>query len=94
MKGRAGTKAKAKAAAKAAPKLAGIPFLKVEGLGNDFLIVDAAKFEVPETAEFAKRVCDRNFGVGADGVLYFKPSARGDFTMRILNSDEIGRAHV
>ncbi len=71
----------------AAPKIAGVPFLKVEGLGNDFLIVDAAKFDIPETEAFARRVCDRNFGVGADGVLYYKPSKKGDFTMRILNSD-------
>jgi len=75
-------------AGKAPPKrLAGIPFLKVHGLGNDFLIVDATKFDVPETGEFARKVCDRNFGVGADGVLYFKASSKGDFTMRVLNSD-------
>lgn len=66
---------------------AGVPFLKVHGLGNDFLIVDSTKYKVPETPEFAKRVCDRNFGVGADGVLYYKASERGDFQMRILNSD-------
>ncbi len=84
---RAQARSTPKRSAKAAPKLAGIPFLKVQGLGNDFLIVDATKFDVPETAEFAKRVCDRNFGVGADGVLYFKASAKGDFTMRVLNSD-------
>ncbi len=66
---------------------AGVPFLKVHGLGNDFLIVDATKYKVPETPEFAKAVCDRNFGVGADGVLYYKPSDKGDFAMRILNSD-------
>lgn len=71
----------------AAPKIAGVPFLKVEGLGNDFLIVDATKFEVPETEAFAKSVCNRNFGVGADGVLYYKASKKGDFFMRILNSD-------
>ncbi len=80
----AGRRAPAK---EAAPKLAGVPFLKVHGLGNDFLIVDATKFDVPETPEFAKKVCERNFGVGADGVLYYKASTRGDFTMRILNSD-------
>jgi diaminopimelate epimerase len=66
---------------------AGIPFLKVHGLGNDFLIVDSTKYKVPETPAFAKAVCDRNFGVGADGVLYYKPSAKGDFYMKILNSD-------
>jgi diaminopimelate epimerase len=74
-------------AAAASAGVAGVPFLKVEGLGNDFLIVDATKYDVPETEAFAKAVCDRNFGVGADGVLYFKPSTKGDFYMRILNSD-------
>lgn len=85
---RSGKRAARRAPAKkAAPKIAGVPFLKVQGLGNDFLIVDATKFDVPETPEFAKKVCDRNFGVGADGVLYYKASKTGDFEMRILNSD-------
>lgn len=80
-------RSKAKPSARPAPKVAGIPFLKVHGLGNDFLIVDSTKYAIPETAEFAKRVCDRNFGVGADGVLYYKASKKGDLFMRILNSD-------
>jgi diaminopimelate epimerase len=80
------SKAASPAAASAA-KVAGIPFLKVEGLGNDFLIVDATKYDVPETEKFAVAVCNRNFGVGADGVLYYKASTKGDFYMRILNSD-------
>jgi len=66
---------------------AGVPFLKVHGLGNDFLVVDSTKYRVPETPEFARAVCDRNFGVGADGVLYYQASEKGDFYMRILNSD-------
>jgi diaminopimelate epimerase len=79
---------RAPASKPAAPsKIAGVPFLKVEGLGNDFLIVDATKYEIPETEAFAKAVCDRNFGVGADGVLYYKASTKGDYFMRILNSD-------
>jgi diaminopimelate epimerase len=78
---------KSAAQPKPAPKAAGVPFLKVHGLGNDFLIVDSTKYKVPETGAFAKAVCDRNFGVGADGVLYFQPSKKGDFYMRILNSD-------
>ncbi len=44
------------------------PFSKYEGLGNDFLVVEQARF--PElTSELAVKLCDRHFGVGADGVL-------------------------
>jgi diaminopimelate epimerase len=68
-------------------KAMGIPFLKMQGLGNDFLIIDATKYEAPEKPLFAMRVCHRNYGVGADGVLYYKESKKGDFQMKVLNSD-------
>jgi diaminopimelate epimerase len=85
---RKGSAKAAKAGAgKKSPKVAGIPFLKVHGLGNDFLIVDSTKYDVPETPAFAEKVCNRFFGVGADGVLYYKESKKADLFMRILNSD-------
>ncbi|HEY2731267.1 MAG TPA: diaminopimelate epimerase [Polyangia bacterium] len=70
-----------------------LPFTKVQGLGNDFLVVDlrarvgskdAAAAQEPE---LVRRLCDRHFGVGADGVLAVLPGLTGDARMRVLNAD-------
>ena len=63
-------------------------FHKYEGLGNDFIVVDAAnQADVPTT--WARELCDRRRGIGADGVLVIlPPSAAGvDARMRVINSD-------
>lgn len=61
-------------------------FSKYQGLGNDFVIV-----EVPTpdaiSAEQARKICDRNFGVGADGVLLVSPAGEGAARMTVLNAD-------
>lgn len=64
-----------------------IPFLKFHGLGNDFIIMDATRGGVLVEPEQARWLCDRFFGVGADGVLTVLPSEAGDFRMHIYNSD-------
>jgi diaminopimelate epimerase len=71
-----------------------LPFVKVEGLGNDFLVVDlrvgkpAHAFADEVTRPAAVRaLCDRNFGVGGDGVLAILPGEQGDARMRVLNAD-------
>jgi len=68
-------------------------FSKYHGLGNDFLMVDARTAE-PEAAvhrltpERVQRLCDRRFGVGADGVILALPAqSGGDVRMRIFNAD-------
>ncbi|MEB3173049.1 MAG: diaminopimelate epimerase [Cyanobacteriota bacterium] len=69
-------------------------FSKYQGLGNDFLLVDARQ-SGPASAAFAaldsarvQRLCDRRFGVGADGVIAaLPPQAGGDVRMRIYNAD-------
>jgi diaminopimelate epimerase len=62
-------------------------FTKMHGLGNDFIIV-AGEQELPSNAaDLAVRLCNRNFGVGADGLVYILPSEKADFKMRIINSD-------
>jgi diaminopimelate epimerase len=71
-----------------------LPFIKVEGLGNDFLVVDlrvgkpahALADEVTRPAT-VRALCDRNFGVGGDGVLAILPGDKGDARMRVLNAD-------
>jgi len=59
----------------------------MHGLGNDFIVV-AGERELPgDASDLAVRLCDRHFGVGADGLVYILPSERADFRMRILNPD-------
>src|SRR4051812_50024933 len=66
-------------------------FLKMHGLGNDFVLVDRRAQgqgrSDAEWSELAVRLCDRHFGIGADGVLLALPSERADARMRILNAD-------
>ncbi|KAK4783698.1 hypothetical protein SAY86_008072 [Trapa natans] len=64
-------------------------FVKYHGLGNDFILVDNRDSSEPRiTPEQAVKFCDRNFGIGADGVIFAMPGINGtDYTMRIFNSD-------
>ena len=63
-------------------------FFKYHGLGNDFILIDCIRNNVKIDPEWAKKACDRNFGIGADGVLYVLPGgADYDAEMVILNSD-------
>ncbi len=62
-------------------------FTKMHGLGNDFIVL-AGHDELPRDAsELAVRLCDRHFGIGADGMVYLLPSQKADYRMRIINSD-------
>ncbi|KAB1224024.1 Diaminopimelate epimerase, chloroplastic [Morella rubra] len=64
-------------------------FVKYHGLGNDFILVDNRDSSEPRiTPEQAVMLCDRNFGIGADGVIFAMPGINGtDYAMRIFNSD-------
>ena len=64
-------------------------FEKYHGLGNDFILLDNRHSHEPLlTSEQAQQICDRNFGVGADGVIFLLPGQDdSDYTMRIFNSD-------
>ncbi|MBD6618337.1 diaminopimelate epimerase [Komarekiella sp. 'clone 1'] len=66
-----------------------IEFTKYHGLGNDFILIDNRSSSVPTlTPEQAIKLCDRHFGIGADGVIFALPGENGaDYTMRIFNSD-------
>jgi diaminopimelate epimerase len=62
-------------------------FTKMHGLGNDFIVVAGEK-ALPENAgDLAVQLCNRFFGIGADGLVYILPSEAADFRMRIINSD-------
>jgi diaminopimelate epimerase len=64
-------------------------FTKYQGLGNDFILVDnRASTEPLINPQQAEKLCDRHFGIGADGVIFALPGQNGtDYTMRIYNSD-------
>jgi diaminopimelate epimerase len=64
-------------------------FYKLQGAGNDFVLLDAFTQPLPsgEVASLARRLCDRRFGVGADGLLIVEPSERADYRMRLYNAD-------
>jgi diaminopimelate epimerase len=64
-----------------------IPFAKGHGLGNDYIVIDEANLPRPLSEQAIARVCDRNWGVGSDGILLLVPSARADFGLRIFNPD-------
>lgn len=64
-----------------------IPFTKMHGLGNDFIVIDRIHLGMIDVFDLSRRLCDRHTGVGADGVLLISPSDKADIRMRIINSD-------
>lgn len=63
-------------------------FTKYTGLGNDFVLLDGATAaDVKNPSALAKTICNRRFGVGADGLVLLLPSNKADIKMRIFNSD-------
>jgi diaminopimelate epimerase len=63
-------------------------FTKMNGAGNDFVMIDNRAGEVQLSAEQIARICDRHRGVGADGILLIEPAKnRADFRMRYYNRD-------
>ena len=65
----------------------GVPVVKANGTGNDFVIVDERVDPLDDPAGFARRVCDRTEGLGADGMLLIGRSSQYDARMRIINAD-------
>lgn len=61
-------------------------FTKIQGAGNDFVLVDAGGSQ-HDWSELAVKMCNRHYGVGADGLLLLLPSNQADFRMRIFNAD-------
>ncbi len=63
-------------------------FTKMEGLGNDFIMLNGLKENIPsDLAAFSQKYCDRHFGIGADGVIVIWQSDIADIKMQIINSD-------
>ena len=65
-----------------------LPFVKMHGAGNDFIVLDAIRNSLPrDMTAFSQRISHRNFGIGADQVLVVHPSKDADFRMEIFNPD-------
>ncbi|HSG32618.1 MAG TPA: diaminopimelate epimerase [Thermodesulfobacteriota bacterium] len=62
-------------------------FVKSHGLGNDYIIVDPEQISFEFTKEVIQLICNRNYGVGSDGILLLTSSDTADFGLRILNPD-------
>ena len=62
-------------------------FTKWQGTGNDFVIVNGFEETIEDYSAKAIEICDRHYGIGADGLIMILPSAIADLRMRIFNSD-------
>ena len=66
-----------------------LEFVKLHGAGNDFVVLDSLRGELDgvDLSSLAVRMCDRHFGIGADGLVLVLPSGGARYRMRIFNSD-------
>lgn len=64
-----------------------LQFIKMHGIGNDFVLVDCLNSDTPDLGQLARTLCRRRFGIGADGLLAVCPSEVADYRMRIFNAD-------
>jgi diaminopimelate epimerase len=62
-------------------------FIKMHGIGNDYIYVDCFQETVKEPEKLAARLSDRHFGVGGDGLILIMPSDKADARMRMFNAD-------
>lgn len=64
-----------------------IEFVKMEGAGNDFIVIDNRRRSITGGSAAAKRLCARKFSVGGDGLVLLERSKKSDIRMRIFNPD-------
>ena len=62
-------------------------FFRGHGLGNDYLVMDPKELTFRLTPKTMEAICDRNWGLGSDGILALVPSKKADFGLRIFNPD-------
>ena len=62
-------------------------FTKMHGIGNDYVYIDCTKEDLTGEEELAKRLSDRHFGIGSDGLILIRKSDKADFKMSMYNAD-------
>ena len=62
-------------------------FTKMHGAGNDYIYVDGMKYQIPDESAAAKKLSDRHFSIGGDGLIIIKKGTKADFEMVMYNSD-------
>lgn len=62
-------------------------FTKMQGIGNDYVYVNCFQEQIENPSEVSRRISDRHFGIGSDGLILIKPSERADFEMEMYNAD-------
>ncbi len=68
-------------------QISSIPFLKMNGLGNDFVIIDTRKHRINLTKSVAQDIANRKTGIGCDQIILLGPSDNADVFMRVINAD-------
>ena len=64
-----------------------LPFTKMHGAGNDFVVLDGLREDLPPLEPLVRRLADRHFGIGFDQLLVVRDSSSADFRMEIFNAD-------
>lgn len=62
-------------------------FIKMHGAGNDYIYVDGMKYQIPDESAAAKKLSDRHFSIGGDGLIIIKKGTKADFEMVMYNPD-------
>ncbi len=62
-------------------------FIKMHGAGNDYIYVDGMKYQIPDESAAAKKLSDRHFSVGGDGLIIIKKGSVADYEMVMYNAD-------
>lgn len=62
-------------------------FIKMHGLGNDYIVLDSDNIDFSLTPSAIKRLCDVHYGIGSDGIVLKVPSSKADFGFRVFNPD-------
>jgi diaminopimelate epimerase len=64
-----------------------VPFVKATACGNDFLLIEQKHARAEDLVSWTKKICDRHYGVGADGVEWLSPDPEADIAIHLLNAD-------
>ncbi len=62
-------------------------FVKMHGLGNEYIVLDSTNIDFKLTTQAIKRLCNIHFGIGSDGIVMKVPSSKADFGFRVYNPD-------